>query len=197
MPDYSVRLNKFISSIINEATNDANEILEELHREQEKAVSEMEAEISAEAAEYESAKIAEISARESRRVSAHMNENKLKLLKYRESCANEVFEAVSKMISEFVSSPEYPDYMASLLGEALKAVSPCTSAEVYLREQDMHLKDKLNESAGIKLNFHTGSFSLGGLRLISHELGRRVDASFDTALEELKGHFSELTGLQV
>ncbi|MGI5936907.1 MAG: hypothetical protein ACOX7I_08920 [Oscillospiraceae bacterium] len=45
--------------------------------------------------------------------------------------------------------------------------------------------------------FYTGAFSLGGLRVTCKAQGRRVDASFDTALEELIGHFSELTGIKV
>jgi vacuolar-type H+-ATPase subunit E/Vma4 len=197
MPEYWDRLDSFIGSIMNEAKSDASAILEELRSEQEKAVREMEDAISAEAARYQAAKIAEISARESRRVSAHMTENKLKLLEFRESCANEVYKEVAKKISEFVDSPEYPDYLVSLLNEALKAVGSCSSADVYLREEDMHLKEKLARSTGASLTFHAGAFSLGGLRVICKAQGRRVDASFDTALEELKGHFSELTGLQV
>jgi len=197
MPDYTVRLDNFIGAIISEAKNEANEILEELRREQEKAVSEMEAAISAEAASYESSKIAEIAAKESRRVSAHMVENRMKLLEYREGCAKEVYEAVAKKLAEFVASPEYPDYLVSLLDKALKLVGSCSSTEVYLREEDMRLKEKLAQSADVSLSFHTGSFSLGGLRLICKSAGRRVDASFDTALEDLMSRFFEITGLQV
>ncbi len=52
-------------------------------------------------------------------------------------------------------------------------------------------------SPGVKLEFLEGGFSLGGLVLECPERCRRIDLSFDSALEDLEGRFSELTGFSL
>ena len=50
---------------------------------------------------------------------------------------------------------------------------------------------------GAHLAFSEGDFVLGGLRVFSPAKGQRIDMSFDTALAEMVGHITELTGMDV
>ena len=52
-------------------------------------------------------------------------------------------------------------------------------------------------AGGVRLEFREGGFSLGGLVLECPERCRRIDLSFDSALEDLEGRFSELTGFSL
>ena len=45
-----------------------------------------------------------------------------------------------------------------------------------------------------ELSFAEGGFSLGGLVFECPEHCRQIDLSFDAALEDLEGRFSEITG---
>ena len=46
-------------------------------------------------------------------------------------------------------------------------------------------------------SFEEGGFSLGGLVFECAEKGRKIDLSFDAALEDLEGRFSEITGFSL
>ena len=41
------------------------------------------------------------------------------------------------------------------------------------------------------------AFTLGGLVLDCAEAGRKIDLTFDAALEDLEGRFSEITGFSL
>ena len=50
---------------------------------------------------------------------------------------------------------------------------------------------------GVELKFVEGAFTLGGLVLDCAEAGRKIDLTFDAALEDLEGRFSEITGFSL
>ena len=62
----------------------------------------------------------------------------------------------------------------------------------------MGLRQLLTDAVPLMhLTFQPGDFRMGGLVAESPDLGLRVDASFDSAAEELSGHFAELFGLSL
>ena len=69
---------------------------------------------------------------------------------------------------------------------------------VYLRPEDMHFSDELQESVtGVNLAFREGDFYLGGMRVVCPSKGQRIDMSFDTAMSDMLGHFTEITGINM
>ena len=67
-----------------------------------------------------------------------------------------------------------------------------------LRPGDERWQPQLTAAAGGRdLTFRAGQFSLGGLVVRSSGLGLQVDASFDSAAQDLSGHFAELFGLSL
>jgi len=193
-----IKLQIFTDAVLRESTEEAGEIMEELRRNSESTLKKLEAEYSEEAERYYRNRSAEISAAQSHRVAARMVENKHKLLSLREDCARAVFGDVRRRIAEFTKTEEYGEHMVALLQRAVDELGYGFSAEVFLRPEDMYLKDKLISSArGVSLAFSEGSFTLGGLRLVCPSRGRRVDLSFDSSLTDLIGHFSELSGMQM
>lgn len=198
MPIHKRKLEQFIESVLGESSEEAGRILNELQAKKEEAVAQAKEQIAYEAARHQAAKISEIKARESRRVSAHMTKNRLELFEYREDCAKEVFEAARRHIIEYVASPEYPEHLAGLLDKAIGQLGRGFSADVELRADDMHLQEYLLKSVtGVSLRFLEGDFSMGGLRLACQSRGLRVDLSFDSAMADQIGHFSELSGMYI
>ena len=196
--DTDKKLEAFGNAILGEAIEESRRITDELHKRQEEIISGAKAEISADAERYVNVRISEIQAREGRRVAARMTENKHTLLQYREDCATESFAKVSARIEAFTASEDYLPHLKTLLRQAVEALGYGFSATVYLRPEDMRFADELmNSASGVSLAFAEGSFALGGLSLVCLSKGRRVDMTFDSALSDMVGHFSELAGLNI
>ncbi|MEG0777422.1 MAG: V-type ATP synthase subunit E family protein [Oscillospiraceae bacterium] len=192
----STKLDAFTNSILEKAIDESRDIALELSEKAKAIVEQAEKEIAAETKRYKNAKIVEIKAAESRRINACMTENKRTLLQFREDCAIETFKEVCLKINEFTASEEYLPHLKLLLKKALDVLGYGVTAEVFLRREDMHFADELLAStSGVSLAFSQGSFTLGGLAISCPSKGRRVDMTFDASLNDMVGHFSELTGL--
>ena len=64
--------------------------------------------------------------------------------------------------------------------------------------EDMAHADALRAAVpGVELDFEEGDFLLGGLIVECPELSRLADLSFDSALDDLEGRFSEVTGFNM
>ena len=95
-------------------------------------------------------------------------------------------------------SAGYAGTLQDQLLRALSAVPGAHSAVVELRHEDMARAADLAAAApGVELKFVEGAFTLGGLVLDCAEAGRKIDLTFDAALEDLEGRFSEITGFSL
>ena len=198
MQETDKKLEAFTDTIIAQATDEANAIATELRAKQEELIKQAEAEITAEAARTENTAIAEIKAEQERRITAQRNANKHAMLEFREACATETYNAVLKKIGEFTSSNDYLPHLKGLLKSAVEALGGDAAAEVSLRQEDLRFADELLTTVpGAHLAFIEGDFALGGLRIYCPAKGQRIDMSFDTALRDMVGHITELTGLDV
>lgn len=196
MLEQQKKLELFKKSIMEESTKDVERIVTDLATSRKLAILKVRRQLSEEAAGYLESRSDEISAREKLRVNAHRNKLRHELLQYREECAKEVFRIAQEHIARFTESDAYPAHMAGLLARAIGEIGYGFTADVYLRPEDMGLADYLLGSvSGVSLGFGEGTFILGGLRLASPAKARRVDLSFDTALTDLIGHFSDMAGI--
>ena len=192
------KLEEFTGAIIADAIEDSRKIVLELREKQEKLIKKEDTDLAAEAMRYQNVKIAEIKTRENLKINARMTENKHTLLKYREDNANEAFKEVRAKIVEFTNSEEYLPHLKGLLKKAIDFLGYGHLVELVLRPEDMHLGEELiNSVTGVSIAVTEGAFSLGGLRVVCHSKGQRIDLSFDTILNDMVGHFSELAGLKM
>ncbi len=131
--------------------------------------------------------------REDKRITAAFHHGRRALLEYREDCAQNVFDEVRRRLMSYPGQNEYADILCGLFHRALAVVPAALEATVYLREADMKYATLLdNEARDMRLEFEPGTFTLGGLMLECAEQRRRIDLSFDSALEDMKGKFSEI-----
>lgn len=196
--DTDKKLEEFTGAIISDAIEDSKKIVLELRDKQEKLISKADTDIAAEAMRHQNVKIAEIKTRENLRVNARMTENKFALLKYREEWANKAFIEVRDKVVEFTASEEYLPHLEYLLKKAIEFLGYGHLVEVSLRPEDMHFADELIGSVtGVSIAVTEGSFSIGGLRVVCPSKGQRIDLSFDTSLNDMIGHFSELADLKM
>lgn len=190
------KLEAFTEAVCSKAIEDSDNIVKELDREKKDMLGKKQSEIEDEAERYVLAKISEIHAREGNKLSSHINENKRTLLQFREDCANEIYDAVKLKIRGFTESEEYLPQLKALLQKAVELMGYGFVAEVQLRPADMKYAEVLGgQVSGVSLAFVSGDFELGGLRLYCPAKSKRIDLSFDEALEDMMCHFAEITGL--
>lgn len=190
------KLEAFTNAIYSKAIEESHVIAIQLQSKENELIKKAEAEISAETNKYKKAKKAEIKATESRRVNAKMTENKRALLQYRKDCATQTYSQVIEKLKKFTESDEYLPKLKELLTKGINILGENMSEIVYLRPEDMHFADELKAYAkDDDLSFAEGHFALGGLEIACTCKSKKIDLSFDSAMEDMVGHFSELSGL--
>ena len=198
MPDINQKLDRFTTKILAEAAEESRRAMEEVRRRREQRIQEAEDEVLKDAYEYIHTEVSRIQAEAGRGVSRHMLDNKRTLSLRRKEMAQEVFALVRAKIAAFTRTDAYTRRMAALMTEAAGYLAGAKEVLVTLREEDMGLRQALADSVPLMhLTFQTGDFHMGGLVAESPDLGLRVDASFDSAAQELSGHFAELFGLSL
>ena len=198
MPDINQKLDRFTAKILAEAAAESRRAMEEEQRRREQRIQEAEDEVLKEAYDYIHTEVSRIQAEAGRGVSRHMLDNKRTLSLRRKEMAQEVFALVRAKIAAFTRTAAYTRRMAALMTEAAGYLDGAKEVLVTLREEDMGLRQLLTDAVPLMhLTFQPGDFRMGGLVAESPDLGLRVDASFDSAAEELSGHFAELFGLSL
>ena len=127
-------------------------------------------------------------------VAAQAAENRRTLLQQRQAWAEETAEEVTARVREFTAGKKYPARLADMLGQALDTLGRGGIAEVYMRREDFDLVNALRrKEQTTQLNVLEGDMLLGGMVIVKD--GRRIDMSFDAALEAARARFGELAGL--
>lgn len=197
MQEEKSKLEGFTSAVITAAEQHAARINEETEQLEREAIDNYAAAL-ADAAKRRAAALADAKVRENKRVVSEGLAAKRSLLQFREDCAADVFAEVRRRVLALHDSPGYAGTLQDQLLRALSAVPGAHSAVVELRHEDMARAADLAAAApGVELKFVEGAFTLGGLVLDCAEAGRKIDLTFDAALEDLEGRFSEITGFSL
>ena len=198
MPEMNRKLNRFTAAILAEAEAETARTAAALRRKREETITAAEDAALRETYQYIHSEVARIKAEAGRSVSMRMQENKRSLYLRRSQIAAEVFDAVRARIAGYTGTPAYRDRLCALLREALDTLDGAEELRIYLRPADQGYAAALTQAAqGRTLDFQEGGFQLGGLIAEAPALGLRCDASFDSALDALDGHFAEIFGLSL
>lgn len=198
MQERKSKLADFTAAVTGAASAKAAEMNAETERLEREALDEYASVLRSAAEKRRASALADAKVRENKRIVAEGLASKRSLLQFREDCADDVFAEVRRRVLELPEQPEYGNTLKEQLWRALDAVPGARSARVLLRREDMRFAQSLNAaSPGVRLSFEEGGFSLGGLVFECAEKGRKIDLSFDAALEDLEGRFSEITGFSL
>lgn len=198
MSNLNTKLDRFAAAIVAEASADTQQALAVLTEKRSAAYAAAEEQILNEVYHHIHSEVGRIKSETGRNISRHMLENKRALYLRRETISEEVFGKVRERIGTYTDSPAYRIRLAAILVNALAALGNPGTARVFLRVKDAHLADALAASRpGVTLTFFDGDFALGGLVADAPALGKRVDATFDSEIEQLSGCFAELFGLSL
>ncbi|MEG1633638.1 MAG: V-type ATP synthase subunit E family protein [Oscillospiraceae bacterium] len=192
------KLNAFTASVLDAARAEALAIETETRAAEERELAQLDAAAALEAARLETLAAASAKAAADKRIIAARLAERRTVLEFRERCADEIFADVKRRLLEYCDSAEYPPALAALLKRAAAAVPGARDVSVYLRSRDMEYAPALSAAAPeLCLEFLVGDIALGGLILLCPSAGRRVDLTFDSALADLYGRFSDISGFNV
>ena len=198
MPEMQLKLQHFTNTVLDSAAQELERAKKAMEEKRQAALKEARHQAREQANAYLRQQVTEIQRERGQQVSRHLLDAKRQIFLRRAQIAGEVFEAVDERIGRFTASPQYFPHLEKLLRQALDSFGPVESVKVYLRPADQAAREALIRAAApVQLEILPGSFTLGGLIVECTQLGRRADASFDTARADLSGHFAELFGLSL
>lgn len=189
------KLQRFTRAILDAANERADAVQAEADEQEKSTLANYRAEAEARGEQSRALSQSEIRAREEKRVMTETMNARRALLSQREDCAKMVMEDVRKRVADYPSTPEYAGTLDDLLRAGLAAVPEAKTATVLLRREDISHTDHLKAAAGdVQLSFAEGFIDLGGLVIEFPEQHRRADMTFDTALHDLSGRFTDIVG---
>ena len=198
MPDMTDKLGRFTAKMLAEASAEAQQAVDQAQQERAAALHKAGEQARLETQRYLSRELARVKAEAGRGVSRRMMEDQRALYLRREEMAEETFDRVREKVATYTATPAYGQRLEQLLAEALEKLPGAEDVEIFLRPEDARWQPRLTQAAGGRsLTFREGTFRLGGLVARSAGLGLQVDSSFDSAAQELSGHFAELFGLSL
>ncbi|MEG2119841.1 MAG: V-type ATP synthase subunit E, partial [Pseudoflavonifractor sp.] len=192
------KLDHFTAVILAEATQETEHALAQLSAKRDAARSAAENQVLTETYQYIRSEVARIRSEAGRRVSRHMLENKRTLYLRREEIAREVFALVQDKLIAYTLTPAYPERLKAIYRQAAETLRGAEILLVYLRPGDMDLAPALAaQCPEVRAEFRVAGFPYGGLIAEAPSLGKRVDSTFSTGMQELDGHFAEIFGLSL
>jgi len=190
------KLQYFVSTILADAKAEADTIYNEIKKEKDNFLAATNDDARNESSRITKMDEERIKADCGRRLSHVIMSNKTEMYLRREAIADEVMSDVKKKLEAFVKSTDYTSYLKDVLIKILKTFNQ--DAAIYLRPEDMHLIHELNNVPfQYNVTFGEGAFSLGGLTAACAVKNIRVDATFDTKINDLRSHFTKLFGINL
>ncbi len=182
------KLDHFYSSVIDSATKQNIEIVEEYKKTLQKNYEERkDAALRKAEANYRMASDNIIRER-NRRLSAEAMEIRRKVLEKTAEISDRVFEEVKQKITDFMKTPEYDELLCTQIKSAA-GFAKGDVITVYINPSDEQKKKILEEKTGVSLTVSDRDF-IGGTRAVIPSRSILIDNSFLTKLEEAKSSFT-------
>ncbi|MDF2539902.1 MAG: hypothetical protein K0S76_2923 [Herbinix sp.] len=182
------KLEHFYSSVIESATKQNIEIVEEYKKTLQKNFDERkEAALRKAEANYRMASDNIIRER-NRKLSAESMEIRRKVLEKTAEVSERIFKDVSQKLEEFMKTSQYEDLLCAQIKNASNFAKgdPIT---VYINPSDAQKISRLEEKTGVSLTVSNRDF-IGGSRAVIPSRSILIDNSFFTKLEEAKSSFT-------
>lgn len=182
------KLEHFYSSVIDSATKQNIEIVEDYKKTLQKNYDERkEAALRKAEANYRVASDHIIRER-NRRISAEALETRRKVLEKTAEYSDIVFSDVRSKLDDFMKTPAYIELLCAWITSANEFASG-DALTIYINPTDAEKKALLEEKTGIALTISNRDF-IGGIRAVIPSNNILIDHSFFTKLEEAKSNFT-------
>ena len=184
--------------MMTEAQTEADEIFRKAEADEKKALGEYEAALAAQYAQKKAAGVSAAALESAKHLASARLKCRRELLEERERCAEQVYDAVRTRLAAYTAAPGYGEALAKLARSGAESLPGSGPLTVYLRAEDMKYASQVTAAlSGMETQVLPGAFLLGGVILDRPDAHRRADLSYDSALTDLHGRFSDITGFDV
>ena len=193
------KLEHFIETILRDADERSQKILESVEKARKARLAAAEKELKARMERQVEAGIAQVKSKTGQLVSQKMMEDKRRLFEKRSQVALKIYGDLVEKVKRWTESGDYTAWLSRQLEKALTAL-PQGQEKVYLfcRFQDAEYLNSAMKPAGRSWELEVSdSISLGGLRLECPERHMAVDCTLDSAAQETQEHIAEYLGLRL
>lgn len=191
------KLEKFTSAVLNDAEEQRSKVLAEIEEYRKTQMEEAEEEILNETYVMIQNEITAVKNAHSRKISLSELEHRRKLLLLREEIGSKVFEEASKRILAFGATPDYVDFVCSLIRESAKEM-PEGETVIRVRASDLVHADAFVAAFGKPAACEADpDISLGGAVLFNQKRGVMIDQTLDLRLSGQKDWFAASSGLTI
>lgn len=173
------------------------EILQETKELEDKAYQQIKEEVKKDAERQLEKELTKISL-EASNERANISELKNKeLVNKRDKYVEDIFKEAKDKLVTFVDGKEYQQYMINRMVDISKKYQMEQSV-LFLRNEDLSLKDKLIEAYGIDIDVTVSDkINIGGFIIENRGTSVVIDESLDFALENQKEWFYKTSGLMI
>ncbi len=114
---------------------------------------------------------------------------------HRQKIADDIFISAKEKLKEFVSTPEYEQYMIKMIGDMALIMSPQDTI-YYISQRDEHFLKSLVTAcpAGSRVEI-SENIDIGGIRGVDTKNKQIIDNTLDTKLEQQREWFATTSGL--
>ena len=190
------KLKIFLDAIDDYADKQRRKILTELETSNQDAIKRAEKETLSNAYEVINQRTADVKMQISRDIAKRGVDAKRALIEKRMDIEKKVFAKAEKKLLEFAKSDAYREHLLKTAKEA--AINLPDNVSVRLRPADMKFEADVLACFGENCTVSADeSIRLGGLYAESKLLGKAIDATFDTLLNNQHDRFEEKSGLSV
>lgn len=193
------KLEHFTATILNDANQRSQKILEAVEKVRKVRLGNAEKEIRARNERYIEAEIAKVKSTTGRVVSQQMMDNKRRLFTKRGEVAKAIAADVRKKLEDWVKTEEYANWLKRELKRALDQLpeGDCQIA-VTCRQQDLEMLERALFGSGRPFYVEASpEIELGGLRVECPQSHIAVDCTLDSSFEQTKEHIAEYIGLRL
>lgn len=122
-----------------------------------------------------------------------------RLFEYRAGLENKIFEQAAERLCAFTKSDDYKAYMVRAAKTAREEFSAAPADTVFrIREADSVMEPAIREAYGGECAFrYDSSIQLGGVLAVNERLGRAIDVTLDSRLEDQREWFSATAELLI
>lgn len=188
---------KFAAAINEDAAKCRREIEAELKSVEASALEKVRAEQEAFAKreiKHETARLTDDSNRKLSRLAA---EHRAALTKKRGEITNEVFKKAEEKLLKFTETPEYDEFLKSVVTEFSKAF-PAGNVTIFVKPEDMSKADLIKNSFGREcVVSEDKNIKIGGLRALNEERTLSLNDTLDERLFSYREWFLETCGMSV
>ena len=191
------KLEYFTSTILRDADERSQKILESVEKARKARLDAAEKELKARMERQVEAGIAQVKSKTGQAVSQKMMEDKRRLFEKRAQVARKIYDDLAEKVKSWTESGDYTAWLGRQLEKALK---PGQQEKIYLfcRTQDEeYLKGCMEKCQRPWELAASESIRMGGLRLECPESHMAVDCTLDSAAQETREHIAEYLGLRL